>query len=114
VSEPAFRSIGEAAEAVGVAPHVLRFWEEQFSAVKPVKRAGGRRYYRPDDIRLLQAIRHLLHDEGRTIDGVRRLFGRGASGVLAAAGMASKPAGWRAELEAARDELRAALARPRA
>ncbi len=70
----AFRTIGEASEWLGVQPHVLRFWESRFSQVRPVKRRGGRRYYRPEDLRLLAGIRHLLHEEGMTIRGVQKLL----------------------------------------
>lgn len=70
----AFRSISEAAEEVGVPQHVLRFWETKFDFITPVKRAGGRRFYRPADIEMLQAVRRLLHDDGLTIKGVQRLF----------------------------------------
>ncbi|WGM31067.1 MerR family transcriptional regulator [Brevundimonas sp. NIBR11] len=70
----AFRTISEAAEAVGAPQHVLRFWETKFPFVAPVKRAGGRRFYRPQDIVVLKAIRRLLHDEGLTIKGVQRLY----------------------------------------
>ena len=70
----AFRTISEAAEAVGAPQHVLRFWETKFPFVVPVKRAGGRRFYRPQDIVVLKAIRRLLHDEGLTIKGVQRLY----------------------------------------
>ena len=73
-SPDAFRTISEAAESVGVPTHVLRFWESRFPQVSPVKRAGGRRYYRPADVELLAQIRRLLHDEGMTIRGVRRLL----------------------------------------
>ncbi len=59
---------------LGVAPHVLRFWETRFSQIRPVKRAGNRRYYRPDDIALIERIRSLLHDEGYSIRGVQKLF----------------------------------------
>jgi DNA-binding transcriptional MerR regulator len=69
----AFRTISEAAEAVGAPQHVLRFWETKFAFITPVKRAGGRRFYRPQDIVVLKAIRRLLHDEGLTIKGVQRL-----------------------------------------
>ncbi len=72
-SPNAFRTISEAAEAVGAPQHVLRFWETKFPFVAPVKRAGGRRFYRPQDIVVLKAIRRLLHDEGLTIKGVQRL-----------------------------------------
>ncbi len=72
-SPNAFRTISEAAEAVGAPQHVLRFWETKFPFVAPVKRAGGRRFYRPQDIVVLKAIRRLLHEEGLTIKGVQRL-----------------------------------------
>lgn len=73
-SPNAFRTISEAAEEVGAPQHVLRFWETKFSFVAPLKRAGGRRFYRPQDVVLLKAVRRLLHDEGLTIKGVQRLF----------------------------------------
>ena len=69
----AFRTISEAAEEVGVPQHVLRFWETKFSFIKPMKRAGGRRFYRPQDVAVLKGVRRLLHDEGLTIKGVQRL-----------------------------------------
>lgn len=72
-SPNAFRTISEAADEVGVPQHVLRFWETKFSFVDPVKRAGGRRFYRPQDLSALKGVRRLLHDEGLTIRGVQRL-----------------------------------------
>ena len=72
-SADAFRTISEAAEEVGAPQHVLRFWETKFTFVTPVKRAGGRRFYRPQDIAVLKAIKRLLHDDGLTIRGVQRL-----------------------------------------
>ena len=72
-SANAFRTISEAAEEVGAPHHVLRFWETKFAFVTPVKRAGGRRFYRPADIAVLKAVKRLLHDEGLTIRGVQRL-----------------------------------------
>ena len=69
----AFRSISEAADELGVPQHVLRFWETKFSFIRPMKRAGGRRFYRPQDIAVLSHIRRLLHDEGYTIKGVQKL-----------------------------------------
>ena len=72
-SPNAFRTISEAAEAVGAPQHVLRFWETKFSFITPLKRAGGRRFYRPQDIVLLKAVRRLLHEDGLTIKGVQRL-----------------------------------------
>jgi DNA-binding transcriptional MerR regulator len=72
-SADAFRTISEAAEEVGAPQHVLRFWETKFAFVTPVKRAGGRRFYRPQDIAVLKAVKRLLHDDGLTIRGVQRL-----------------------------------------
>ena len=73
-SDDAFRTIAEVSELLDVQQHVLRFWETKFSLIKPMKRAGGRRYYRPDDVRLLQVIRRLLHEEGYTIRGVQKIL----------------------------------------
>lgn len=73
-SADAFRTISEVAEWLGVQTHVLRFWESKFTQVKPVKRAGGRRYYRPSDMLLLGGIRKLLHDDGLTIKGVQKIL----------------------------------------
>ena len=70
----AFRTISEVAEDLDVPQHVLRFWETRFAQVKPMKRAGGRRYYRPTDVDLLQGIRKLLYAEGYTIKGVQRIL----------------------------------------
>lgn len=73
-SADAFRTISEVADWLGVPAHVLRFWESKFTQVKPVKRAGGRRYYRPADMKLLGGIRKLLHDDGMTIKGVQKVL----------------------------------------
>lgn len=73
-SREAFRTISEVAEWLDTPAHVLRFWESRFNQVKPVKRAGGRRYYRPNDMRLLGGIKILLHDEGITIKGVQKIL----------------------------------------
>jgi DNA-binding transcriptional MerR regulator len=70
----AFRTISEVAEELDLPQHVLRFWETRFTQIRPLKRGGGRRYYRPDDVDLLRAIRHLLYGEGYTIKGVQRLL----------------------------------------
>ena len=70
----AFRSISEVADELDLPQHVLRFWESRFRDIKPMKRGGGRRYYRPDDIDLLRGIRHLLYGEGYTIRGVQRIL----------------------------------------
>jgi DNA-binding transcriptional MerR regulator len=73
-SPDAFRTISEVAEDLDVPQHVLRFWESRFPQIKPMKRGGGRRYYRPDDVDLLRGIRHLLYGEGYTIRGVQRIL----------------------------------------
>jgi DNA-binding transcriptional MerR regulator len=73
-SPDAFRTISEAAEELSLPQHVLRFWETRFSTIKPMKRGGGRRYYRPEDVLLLKGIRHLLYDQGFTIKGVQRIL----------------------------------------
>jgi DNA-binding transcriptional MerR regulator len=70
----AFRIISEVAEDLNVPQHVLRFWESRFAQIRPMKRGGGRRYYRPDDVDLLRGIRHLLYGEGYTIRGVQRIL----------------------------------------
>jgi DNA-binding transcriptional MerR regulator len=70
----AFRTISEVADELDLPQHVLRFWETRFPQIKPLKRGGGRRYYRPDDVDLLKGIRHLLYGEGYTIKGVQRIL----------------------------------------
>jgi DNA-binding transcriptional MerR regulator len=70
----AFRTISEVADELDLPQHVLRFWESRFREIKPMKRGGGRRYYRPDDIELLRGIKHLLYGEGYTIRGVQRIL----------------------------------------
>ncbi len=70
----AFRTISEVADEIDVPQHVLRFWESRFIQIKPMKRGGGRRYYRPDDVDLLRGVRHLLYGEGYTIRGVQRIL----------------------------------------
>jgi DNA-binding transcriptional MerR regulator len=73
-SADAFRTISEVAEDLDLPQHVLRFWETRFVQIKPLKRAGGRRYYRPDDVELLRAVRHLLYGQGYTIKGVQKIL----------------------------------------
>ncbi len=73
-SSDAFRTISEVAELLELPQHVLRFWETRFRQIKPMKRGGGRRYYRPADIDLLNSIKKLLYDQGYTIKGVQRLL----------------------------------------
>ena len=82
-SAGAFRTIGEVATATGVAAHILRYWESRFPQLRPVTRAGGRRYYRPDDVALVRRIDRLLNSEGYTIRGVQRvLAGEGGAASL--------------------------------
>jgi DNA-binding transcriptional MerR regulator len=81
-SKNAFRTISEVSEALNVPQHVLRFWETKFSQIKPMKRGGGRRYYRPEDIHLLRGVRELLYDDGYTIKGVQKLLREGGVRVL--------------------------------
>jgi DNA-binding transcriptional MerR regulator len=123
----AFRTISEAADDLGLEQHVLRFWETRFSQIKPLKRGGGRRYYRPDDVEFLRGLKHLLHDQRYTIKGVQKIIKeQGAKAVVAigrdqtvAAPEAAAPAmtmplpaeaaaSHRAQLEAALAELLAA------
>jgi DNA-binding transcriptional MerR regulator len=96
-SPDAFRTISEVAEDLDLPQHVLRFWETRFTHIRPLKRGGGRRYYRPDDVDLLKGIRHLLYGEGYTIRGVQRILkeegvrfvqsvGRGEQSVAAPSG----------------------------
>lgn len=83
-SATAFRTISEVADILGVQQHVLRFWETKFTQVKPLKRGGGRRYYRPEDVEILKQIHHLLYTEGYTIKGVQKLLkGHGKNQIIA-------------------------------
>ncbi len=86
-SASAFRTISEVATELEIPAHVLRFWETKFSQVKPLKRGGGRRYYRPEDVELLRGIRDLLYSDGYTIKGVQKLLREG--GVKSVAGVPS-------------------------
>jgi DNA-binding transcriptional MerR regulator len=88
-SASAFRTISEVAGELDVPPHVLRFWETKFVQIKPLKRGGGRRYYRPEDIELLRGIRELLYTEGYTIKGVQKLLREGGVKSLGPAGAAT-------------------------
>ena len=118
----AFRTISEAADELHVAQHVLRFWETRFSFIKPMKRAGGRRFYRPADIVILHGVRRLLHDQGLTIKGVQKLHRENGLKALVAAGMGADlsavshaeivpPSGDRSGLLAALQALEAAKTR---
>ncbi|MDA0306019.1 MAG: MerR family transcriptional regulator [Proteobacteria bacterium] len=88
-SATAFRTISEVATELDLPQHVLRFWETKFNAIRPMKRGGGRRYYRPEDVELLEKIRNLLYSDGYTIKGVQKLL-RETGGKLT--GHASQPA----------------------
>ena len=115
-SDNAFRTISEVAEALAVKPHVLRFWESKFDEIQPVKRAAGRRYYRPEDVALIAGIKHLLHEHGMTIKGAQKhLKENGVSDVRALASgdkpktentaLAEMSGDRRSKLEAARQNL---------
>ena len=116
-AEHAFRTISEAAEEIGVPAHVLRFWETRFAQLQPLKRAGGRRFYRPADMDLLRWIKGLLQDQGMTIRGAQQVLAAKTPHAAAPAppvpGAAASPlpAGIdRAALMAIRNRLAAALA----
>ncbi|MBC2664965.1 MerR family transcriptional regulator [Novosphingobium flavum] len=88
----ALRTIGEVAAALGIRQHVLRYWEEQFPMLRPLKRSGGRRYYRPDDIALVERIDRLVHREGYTLRGARlALQGKGGEKAPVGAEAATPP-----------------------
>ena len=91
-SPDAFRTISEVGEDLDLPQHVLRFWETRFTQIKPLKRGGGRRYYRPADIDLLKGIRHLLYDQGYTIKGVQRLLKDNGNQFVIALGHGDKSA----------------------
>jgi len=91
-SDSAFRTISEVADILDVQQHVLRFWETKFSQVRPLKRGGGRRYYRPEDVELLKCIHNLLYTEKYTIKGVQKLLkGQGKKALLAAPSVPVQP-----------------------
>ncbi len=77
----AFRTIGEVSEALDIKPHVLRYWEQQFSLLKPLKRSGGRRLYRPTDIEMVEAINQLVNEEGYTLKGAEAVLRSSGSGA---------------------------------
>lgn len=110
----AFRTISEAADELGVPQHVLRFWETKFTFIRPMKRAGGRRFYRPQDIAVIAGVRRLLHDEGMSIKAVQALHKSNGVQSLLAAGRAAPAAdadGRTQRLRARLAELAAAKAR---
>ena len=110
----AMRTIGEVSKALGIRQHVLRYWEDQFPMLRPLKRSGGRRYYRPDDIQMVAAIDRLVHHEGYTLRGARLALSAkgGATGrpVPTAAPAAAADSGMVSQLQVIRDGLATALA----
>lgn len=105
----ALRTIGELAQEIGRPQHILRYWETRFTQLRPLTRAGNRRYYRPEDVALVRRIHNLLANEGYTIRGVQRLLAGERAGKPPVAAPAAAPAGDTAELKAIRDSLAAAL-----
>ena len=91
-SEHAFRTIGELAEDLNVPQHILRYWETRFPQLRPLQRAGNRRYYRPDDVALAKRIHRLLNQEGYTIRGVQQLLAKGEGAAAEQAPAAPLPA----------------------
>ena len=114
-SAEAFRTIGEVAEELEIPKHVLRFWEGRFPQIRPMKRGGGRRYYRPEDMELLRGIRALLHAEGYTIRGVQKILREhGVDQVKAAARRGPAPEVVTAPAPTARKRGRKPIASPAA
>jgi DNA-binding transcriptional MerR regulator len=111
----ALRTIGEVASAFGIKQHVLRYWEQQFPMLRPLKRSGGRRYYRPEDVALVETIDRLINREGYTLKGARQAIEKGQGGAIAAppaamGRVASAELGVLPQLRAIRNRLAAALA----
>jgi DNA-binding transcriptional MerR regulator len=111
----ALLSIGEVAAQTGIAQHVLRYWEARLPQLNPLKRSGGRRFYRPEDVALVRDIQRLIDQDGFTLDGAAKALRRGGSGPVATAappvtGHGSAPADIRPQLRAIRDRLARALA----
>jgi DNA-binding transcriptional MerR regulator len=116
-SPDAFRTISEVAEQLDLPQHVLRFWETRFNQIKPMKRGGGRRYYRPQDVELIKGIRHMLYDQGYTIKGVQKLLRENGNQFLIAIGAGDMAAveaiTQRKQAEAEAAAAAEAVARPR-
>jgi DNA-binding transcriptional MerR regulator len=110
----AFRTIGELSDELGVPQHILRYWETRFPQLRPLTRAGSRRYYRPDDVTLAKRIHHLLSEQGYTVKGVQKLLSGKASAAddpaYAPASLAVPAASMLPALEAIRARLSSALA----
>jgi DNA-binding transcriptional MerR regulator len=114
-SPDAFRTISEVADDLELPQHVLRFWETRFTQIKPMKRGGGRRYYRPQDVELIKGIRHMLYDQGYTIKGVQKLLRENGNQLLMAIGNGNLAAieaiAQRKQAEAAQSDQHAGAAR---
>lgn len=108
-SPDAFRTISEVADDLDLPQHVLRFWETRFTQIKPMKRGGGRRYYRPQDVELIKGIRHMLYDQGYTIKGVQKLLRDNGNQFLVAIGNGNLAA-----IEAIAQRKQAEVAQPAA
>jgi DNA-binding transcriptional MerR regulator len=109
----AFRTISEAADELGLEQHVLRFWETRFTQIKPLKRGGGRRYYRPDDVDFLRGLKHLLHEQRFTIKGVQKIIKDQGVKAVIASGRASAQSAAVAETPPVVQMPRQAAPRPR-
>ena len=109
--EGAFLTIAEVSRELGVAPHILRYWESRFPQLRPLQRAGNRRYYRPDDVALARRIHRLLNQEGYTVRGVQQMLSEGGDERVPP--LAEPPAAPMDELRAIRDLLADALERDR-
>jgi DNA-binding transcriptional MerR regulator len=110
----AFRTISEVADELGVQQHVLRFWETKFNQIRPMKRGGGRRYYRPEDVALLKHIHTLLYSEGYTIKGAQKLLKGQSKGSIAAAHTATEVAEKARQTASNATPITAATTRPQA
>lgn len=105
----ALRTIGEVANALGIKQHVLRYWEQQFPTLNPLKRSGGRRYYRPEDIRIVDAIDRLVNKEGYTLKGAKQALQGGPSAQLSEQPTAGNGPDVVPQLKAIRNKLAAAI-----
>ncbi|WP_252258192.1 MerR family transcriptional regulator [Erythrobacter aurantius] len=109
----AFRTIGEVSEALGIKPHVLRYWEQQFSLLKPLKRSGGRRHYRPSDVEMVEKINRLVNEEGYTLKGAEAVL-RSAGGGEHDRRKGDRRSGDRRSTESPQGEPQAAASAPSA
>jgi DNA-binding transcriptional MerR regulator len=109
-SAAAYKTIGEISDQFGIARHVLRYWETRFTQLRPLQRSGNRRYYRPDDVALVERINRLINQEGYTVKGVQALLSSGGEQPRSGAPTLSATPSLRAALTAVRDRLTRALA----